>query len=218
MRYFSTSSQVLTTVRRQGFYPSKRVAAFLAERLCYVLEEEDPAIRLALGFGFDSGLPTVSARECLAAHRRDSGAGSPLPSDDKSFWGGRLLLAEAFTAAEMRICEQVLDWWQGDDSCDSTAETSAEQAIVRSADRAFVVHNLNAGRSLVIVSRNKENLEAKARLTLDSALGIDTLKAQSCADAVLNRPLPVGSVKPAAIEKSEQDVPYLSDYPSEKRG
>lgn len=40
MKYFSTNSMTVTTVRREDYYPSRRVADFLAKRICYVLERD----------------------------------------------------------------------------------------------------------------------------------------------------------------------------------
>lgn len=40
MKYYSTSAAVVTTVRKDGHYPSSRTAAFLAKRIAFVLDRE----------------------------------------------------------------------------------------------------------------------------------------------------------------------------------
>lgn len=47
MKYFSNSATRITTVRKQGHYPSGRVATFLAKRFASLLEREEYTDQIA---------------------------------------------------------------------------------------------------------------------------------------------------------------------------
>jgi hypothetical protein len=139
MKYFSTSSARVTTVRKEGYYPSARTAYNLCLRLQVVLqwsEVQTDCAQRALEFGIPS---YEQAREMYSHHPYSAQYGlNP--------W-------VTFTASEIEVLQRLTAWWGVD------TEDEREK-------RAFIVCDLNRGISLCILSKERtrgDSSEASSR-------------------------------------------------------
>jgi hypothetical protein len=208
MRYLSTNAATITTVRKEGYYPSEAVAKKLARRFCWVTENDNSQSILSVVHCLSSGIPPdielstevvegfEDACEYNAFRNELFGRGVPYinPSridfyqwessrrtyklafanewDRRSsesaskhyprsirgeamraltpeelanlavgvFYGVRLLVNSWMPSERRALCE-LSEWW------------GAEKGSAEYEAKAYVLANLNIGRTLVIVSK-----------------------------------------------------------------
>jgi hypothetical protein len=126
MKYFSSTSTRLYTVRKEGYYPSARVASRLVERLQVVMQWSETQSSLARVL-LTLGLPSYEKSKELFGH---------LPYEKQ--YG--LDPYVTYPAGELNVLQSLVSWWSMD-----TEELRDE--------RCFTVCDLNRGVSLCIVSK-----------------------------------------------------------------
>jgi hypothetical protein len=128
MKYYSNTSMSVTTVRTQGFYPSCAVAAKLATKVAWVIQEEkNEDMVKAIASSYSHGFYPHHFSDAVP------------PKEDLAFYGIRTRI-RLLTPAEQDIVMGVLNWWTMDE------DTPGSDA------KAYVAVNLNNGRSLCLFS------------------------------------------------------------------
>jgi hypothetical protein len=155
MRYYSTGSATITTVRKSGYYPSYTVARRLAVKVSYVMGDENrsdvvDAIEAGLSCGLPFGLSDHEQSALITQDYQCLRANGDLVDEEilkekfrklNNFWGSRVELLRKMPS-EQRLLRELLDWWTADEE---TPELMAQ--------KAFICCNLNEGRTLVIIER-----------------------------------------------------------------
>lgn len=147
MRTYCTNAAKVTVVRRAGFTPTGRQRDFLAKRVCYVLDRTSPAdIEACKQHLWASCVPEVETKwEFMLS---DSGNWVETRVPTKAINYLTPTEAQGWSPADVRAVSRLLAWFSYDaeDVSDQDREDGAAEA-------AYVLVDLNTGRSLVIIGR-----------------------------------------------------------------
>lgn len=134
MKYFTSNAVTITTLRKAGYYPSQAVASRLATKIAWVIEAEKSATLVqAICGSLHSGFPVIEG-DC-----HSSLGNFPKEAID-DFNGCRRPVLD-LTPSEQSIIRDLITWW------------TAEEEDAEFAQKAFLVVNLNAGRTLCVADR-----------------------------------------------------------------
>jgi len=147
MRTYCTNAAKITTVRRAGFTPTGRQRDFLAKRVCYVLSRESAAdIEACKQHLWATCVPETETKWCFV--RDDSGNWVKQLVPTKTIRHLTPTEAQGWTPADVQAVARLLDWF----SYDASDLTDSDR-LHDNAQKAFVLVDLNTGRSLVIIDR-----------------------------------------------------------------